>query len=322
MDDYSKYIWIYPLKQKSAAVDAFQHFITYVKNQFNKTLKIFQSDNWGEYMKIQKLCLTMGINCRFSCPYTSAQNGRIERKHRHVVESGLTLLAQASISLNYWWEAFLTAVILINGMPTPTLQGMSPIEILFARKLNFSELKVFGCACFSCLRPYQSNKFEQHSEKCVFLGPSPVHKRVSACQKTGRIFVSRHMRFNESEFPFSKLFPMTELTQPTNIQPMSSPFLSIPSHNQWIFSPHQPQCYPSPSLDPLQPTPTLSNSTNSIPQNPVPPTDNNLHTISPPQSTSLDQSSSFVSIYQSTSIEASLPRPPFLVLPSYSQCFS
>lgn len=159
-----------------AAVVAFKHFITYVKNQFNKTIKNFQSDNGGKNKKIQRLCLTMGIGYHFSCTYTSTQNGRVERKHKHVVEIGFTLLAQANISLNYWWDIFLIAVILINRMPTPNLQGMSPIEMLFAHKQNFSELKVFGFAYFPCLSPYQLNKFEQHSKKCVFFCSSPIHK--------------------------------------------------------------------------------------------------------------------------------------------------
>jgi hypothetical protein len=31
-----------------------------------------------------------------SCPHTHQQNGAIERKHRHLVETALSLLAQAS----------------------------------------------------------------------------------------------------------------------------------------------------------------------------------------------------------------------------------
>lgn len=51
LDDYNRYTWIYPLKQKSSAVEDFQHFVTYVKNQFNNTIKMFQSDNGGEHKK-------------------------------------------------------------------------------------------------------------------------------------------------------------------------------------------------------------------------------------------------------------------------------
>ncbi|KAK1646191.1 hypothetical protein QYE76_063996 [Lolium multiflorum] len=43
----------------------------------------------------------------------NAANGA-ERKHRHIVEVGLALLAQASMPLKFWDEAFLTATYLIN----------------------------------------------------------------------------------------------------------------------------------------------------------------------------------------------------------------
>jgi histone deacetylase 1/2 len=49
------------------------------------------------------------------------QNGPAERKHRHIVEVGLSLLAYASMPLKYWDEAFLTAVYLINRLPSKVI---------------------------------------------------------------------------------------------------------------------------------------------------------------------------------------------------------
>lgn len=61
-------------------------------------------------------------------PHTPEHNGMSERRHLHVVETGLVLLSHASIPLQYWPYAFATAVYLINRMPTPTLQYYSPYE--------------------------------------------------------------------------------------------------------------------------------------------------------------------------------------------------
>ena len=44
---------------------------------------------------------------------------------------GLTLLVAASLPLTYWGEAFITATHLINMLPTPLLQFMSPLERFF-----------------------------------------------------------------------------------------------------------------------------------------------------------------------------------------------
>lgn len=102
LDDFSRFVWVYPLKLKSNAHSAVLHFIRMVRNQFNTTIRILQSDNGGEYFKIHQLWVDMGIITRLACPYTSAQNGRAERKHRHIVETGLTLMAQASLPLSFW----------------------------------------------------------------------------------------------------------------------------------------------------------------------------------------------------------------------------
>src|SRR5581483_5246032 len=46
--------------------------------------------------------------------------GLVERRHRHVVETGLTLLAQSHVPQRFWHFAFDTAVYLINRMPSRT----------------------------------------------------------------------------------------------------------------------------------------------------------------------------------------------------------
>ena len=136
VDDYSRFSWIYPLRAKSEALTAFVHFKAMVENQFDRKIKILQSDWGGEYRVFQKQLNDAGIIFRHSCPYTSAQNGRVERKHRHIVECGLSLLAQASMPLKFWWEAFSMAVHIINRLPTVAI-GNSPYEALFGKKPDF-----------------------------------------------------------------------------------------------------------------------------------------------------------------------------------------
>uniref|UniRef100_A0A8R7QTF3 Integrase catalytic domain-containing protein n=1 Tax=Triticum urartu TaxID=4572 RepID=A0A8R7QTF3_TRIUA len=89
-----------------------------------------------------------GISHRVSCPHTSQQNGIAERKHRHLVETGLALLAHSSLPLRFWDEAFLTACYLINRMPTPVLNKDTPLFRLFHVQPNYSSLRIFGCACW------------------------------------------------------------------------------------------------------------------------------------------------------------------------------
>jgi hypothetical protein len=58
------------------------------------------------------------------------QNGDVERKHHHIVEMGLALLAHASMPLKYWDEAFLAVTYLINYTPTKLLSYDTPIYML------------------------------------------------------------------------------------------------------------------------------------------------------------------------------------------------
>ncbi|OMO62750.1 hypothetical protein CCACVL1_22657 [Corchorus capsularis] len=69
-----------------------------------------------------------GISHLQTPPYTSEHNGFAERRHRHVIKTGLTLLHQASLPLEFWSYAFQTAVYLINRMPSPNLKFQSAFQ--------------------------------------------------------------------------------------------------------------------------------------------------------------------------------------------------
>ena len=47
---------------------------------------------------------------------TPEQNGVVERKHRHIVETSQSLLLSAFIPIVFWGEAILTIVTLINSI--------------------------------------------------------------------------------------------------------------------------------------------------------------------------------------------------------------
>jgi hypothetical protein len=77
-----------------------------------------QMDSGGEYQKLNSFFTKTGISHHVSYPHTHQQNGVIERKHHHIVEVELSLLAHANMPLKYWDEAFSTAAYLINRTPS------------------------------------------------------------------------------------------------------------------------------------------------------------------------------------------------------------
>ncbi|KAH9741041.1 retrovirus-related pol polyprotein from transposon RE2 [Citrus sinensis] len=228
VDDYSRYCWIFPLTLKSEALDTFKYFKTLVEKQLGFSLKSLQSDWGGEYRSFEKFLEAEGIHFRHSCPHTHHQNGVVERKHRHVVETGLTLLAQAKMPLSFWWESFHTASFLINRMPTPVLNNVSPFAKLHGRPPDYKFLRTFGCSCFPLLRPYNNHKLNFHTQKCLMIGYSPIHKGYKCLDSTGKTYIARHVQFNESEFPYFELFPTKSDSQLSSIQPSQVSFSNIP----------------------------------------------------------------------------------------------
>lgn len=69
---------------------------------------------------------------RLSCPYTSTQNGRVERKHIHIVETGLAMLFHAHVPATYWVDSFSLATYIINQFTTKFLDSYSHFRLLYS----------------------------------------------------------------------------------------------------------------------------------------------------------------------------------------------
>lgn len=64
-----------------------------VELKFNCKIKSVQSDDGGEFRPFTKYFIELWIIHRFTSPHAHHQNGMVERKHHHMVETGLSLLA-------------------------------------------------------------------------------------------------------------------------------------------------------------------------------------------------------------------------------------
>ena len=206
VDHFTLYTWFYPLQLKSHVKETFIRFKALTENKFQTKIGTLFSGNGGEFIALRDFLSQSGITHLTSPPHTPEHNGLSERKHRHIVETGLSLLHQSKIPNTYWSYAFSTAVYLINRMPTPVLSLNSPYQLLFKSPPNYSKLKIFGCQCFPWLRPYRDHKLQTRSTVCVFLGYS-LTQSVYLCfdHVLNRLFVSRHVRFDEQTFPYQTL---------------------------------------------------------------------------------------------------------------------
>jgi hypothetical protein len=130
IDDFSKFTWIYLLRFKSEVFQKFTEFQNMVERQFNTKIVAMQTD-WREYQKFNSLLSKIGISHYVSCPHAHQQNSPTERKHRHLVEVALSLIAHAAMPLKFWDEAVAITAYLINRTRSKLLDFSTPLECLY-----------------------------------------------------------------------------------------------------------------------------------------------------------------------------------------------
>lgn len=205
VDDFSRYTWTYLLQLKSDALPQLKSFTHYVSTKFNKKIQNIRSDNALEFTSdaCKQFFSENGILHQTSCPYRPQQNARAERKHRHILEVARTLRFHAGLPLELWGACVLTAVHLINKLPTPVLQNKSPYELLYNSLPQYENLRVFGCLAFAYNPTNTSDKFDHRGVPCLFLGYPPHQKGYRLLNLlTKQEFSSRDVIFHESIFPY------------------------------------------------------------------------------------------------------------------------
>ncbi|XP_019085423.1 PREDICTED: uncharacterized protein LOC109126372 [Camelina sativa] len=147
---------------------------------FGMIVKTVCSDNGTAFMCLSSYFQQQGIVHQTSYVGTPQQNGRVERKHRHILNVARTLLFQASLPIKFWGEAVMIAAYLINRTPTPLHNNRSPYEVLHGTKPAYDQLRVFGSACYTHQLSRDKDKFGSQSRLCVFVGYPFGQKEVSS----------------------------------------------------------------------------------------------------------------------------------------------
>jgi hypothetical protein len=212
--DFTHYLWTFSLKLKSDTFTTLSNFFAYVSTQFGRTVKAIQCDNGHEFdnSSTRIFLLSSDTQLWMSCPYTSTQNGKVERIIRSVNNVIRTLLIQASLPGRYWAEGLHTATYLLNRLPTTAIQAACPHLALFGSAPSYEHLRVFGCTCYPNTTTTAPHKLSPCSTRCVFLGYPVDHKGCRCLDlSTTRLIVSRHVGFYEDSFPLTASPSLTDL---------------------------------------------------------------------------------------------------------------
>ena len=70
---------------------------------------------------------------------------------------------------------FQTSVQSINYMIGKVIKNLCPFELLYNKSPKYKDLRIFGCAAYPWLRPYNKHKYSIQTNQCLYLIHSPTH---------------------------------------------------------------------------------------------------------------------------------------------------
>jgi transposase InsO family protein len=107
IDDYSRKVRPYFLKDKSQAFSAFKEWKTMVENQTEKKVKKLRTNNGMEFCshEFKSYCKSEGIVRHYTVPYTPQQNGVAERMNRTIISKAHCMLSNSDLNRRFWVEA-------------------------------------------------------------------------------------------------------------------------------------------------------------------------------------------------------------------------
>lgn len=234
VDDYSRSVWVFLIKHKSDASQCLINFHKFVEVQFGKQIKRVRCDNGGEFTSNSMVVFynKNGILLETTCPHTPQQNGVVERKHRHLLETARALRFEANIPKRFWGECILTAAYIINRLPSKVINNKTPYELVWNHKPEYEHLRIFGCLAYFRNTNTKGDKFEGKGKPGVFLGYPQGTKGYKLYDiEDKKIIVSRDVSFFENVFPFKNTTEGLYCNddEPTKIYSEPQPDFSIPT---------------------------------------------------------------------------------------------
>ncbi|RVX14680.1 Retrovirus-related Pol polyprotein from transposon TNT 1-94 [Vitis vinifera] len=172
IDDSSRKVWVYFLKNKSDVFVTFKKWKAMVETETGLKVKCLRSDNGGEYIDggFSEYCAAQGIRMEKTIPGTPQQNGVAERMNRTLNERARSMRLHAGLPKTFWADAVSTAAYLINRGPSVPMEFRLPEEVWSGKEVKFSHLKVFGCVSYVHIDSDARSKLDAKSKICFFIG--------------------------------------------------------------------------------------------------------------------------------------------------------
>ncbi|CAI7902884.1 unnamed protein product [Closterium sp. NIES-53] len=132
VDDWSRLMWAYPLKQKDHAASAIKEdWLPFVEKQAECVVKRIMTDRGGEFLGAEMTAWLkkQGIQREPTTAYTPQSNGVAERANRTILESARALLIESGVGNSMWPHAVRHATVARNRVLTKSPTSPRSIEL-------------------------------------------------------------------------------------------------------------------------------------------------------------------------------------------------
>ena len=208
LDDFSRKVWVYFMREKSEVFTKFKEWKAEVENQTGRKIRYLRSDNGGEYRdnKFLQFCREEGITRHFTVKKTPRQNGAAERMNRTLMERERSMRFHAGLPDMFWAEAVNHACYLVNRSPSRVLDYKCAEEVWSRKPVDYSNLRVFGCSAYAHISSDERTKLKPKSLECIFIGFEKGVKGYKLWDFVNKKKVlSRDVVFDEKTMPLNKI---------------------------------------------------------------------------------------------------------------------
>jgi hypothetical protein len=209
-DDYSRYSYIYPIKERSEASGKFKQFKAEVENQHDLRIKIVRLDRggvlWVSYRvwpgprTFHEVPKGNDIVAQYSTPGEPQQNGVAERRNRTLMDMVRSMLSYSNLPLGLWMEALKPARYILNRVPSISV-ARTPYELWTGRKPTLNYFHIWGCPAEARIFNPGQGKLDERTTGCHFIGyPDRSKGYRFYCPDRQTMFIeTRHAIFLEDD---------------------------------------------------------------------------------------------------------------------------
>jgi transposase InsO family protein len=204
-DEITGYSWAFPINARNSHASR-TAFITVMKEaelHANCKIKRIRSDEGTEYLgEMNHALKELGIIHEKSAAYAKSSNGMAERENRTLLDMMRSILNQANMPFEGFWELALEAAVYIkNRLPSATRNNTIPYETWTGQTSSINHIRPFGCIIYCHLSDEQrQTKAVNKAIKCCLVGYKSNNMYLAYDPRTGKTRLSRHHRIQEDRF--------------------------------------------------------------------------------------------------------------------------